>query len=144
MALGDARQVDSGGERFGSWLEFRFAMWLRAGEDAAVAAKKKAARSGAKNIVAFVGSDEARLKEAALKRFGQLVPPEEADFGAEVLDGGAENAEAAVRVVSQTIGALQTLPFFGGKKVIWLKGATLFADSQTGKAGSVPRSTISS
>ena len=65
------------------------------------------------------------------------MPPEEADFGAEVLDGGAENAEAAVRVVSQTIGALQTLPFFGGKKVVWLKGATLFADSQTGKAGSV-------
>ena len=49
----------------------------------------------------------------------------------------AENAEAAVKVISQTIGALQTLPFFGGEKVVWLKGATIFADSQTGKALSV-------
>ena len=104
-----------------------------------MAAKKKTARSaaGSKNILAYVGSDEARLKEAALVRFRELVPPEEADFGAEVIDGGAENAEAAVRVVSETIGALQTLPFFGGKKVVWLKGATIFADSQTGKAQSV-------
>ncbi len=102
-----------------------------------MAAKKRAARGGAENIVAFVGSDEARLKEAALERFGKLVPPEEAEFGAEVIDGAAENAEGAVRIVSQTIGALQTLPFFGGNKVVWLKGATLFADSQTGKAASV-------
>ncbi len=102
-----------------------------------MAAKKKTARGGAKNIIAFVGSDEAKLKEAAMKRFGQLVPPGQEDFGAEVIDGGAGNAEAAVRAIALTIGALQTLPFFGGDKVVWLKGATLFADSQTGKAGSV-------
>lgn len=108
----------------------------------AAAAKKKAARkSGAAkknpNILAFVGSDEARLKEAALEKFRELVPPEEADFGAEVIDGVAENAEGAVRIVTETIGALQTMPFFGGKKVVWLKSANLFADSQTGKAQSV-------
>ena len=102
-----------------------------------MAAKKKAAGRGAGNIIAFVGSDEARLKEAALKRFGTLVAPEEAEFGAEIIDGIADNAEGAVNIVIQTIGALQTLPFFGSDKVVWLKGATLFADSQTGKAASV-------
>ena len=100
-------------------------------------AKKKAPKKASSNILAFVGTDEARLKEAALNCFGKLVSPEEADFGAEVIDGVAENAEAAVKVISQTIGALQTLPFFGGEKVVWLKGATIFADSQTGKALSV-------
>ena len=102
-----------------------------------MAAKKKAPKNASSNILAFVGTDEARLKEAALNCFGKLVSPEEADFGAEVIDGVAENAEAAVKVISQTIGALQTLPFFGGEKVVWLKGATIFADSQTGKALSV-------
>mgnify|MGYP001171849957 FL=1 len=100
-------------------------------------AKKKAPKKASSNILAFVGTDEARLKEAALNCFGKLVSPEEAEFGAEVIDGVAENAEAAVKVISQTIGALQTLPFFGGEKVVWLKGATIFADSQTGKALSV-------
>lgn len=108
-------------------------------ESRGVAAKKRAARaaSGAENILAFVGSDEAQVKEAALVRFRQLVPPEEADFGAEVIDGVAENAEGATRAVAQTINALQTLPFFGGRKVVWLKGANFFADNQTGKAASV-------
>ncbi len=102
-----------------------------------LAAKKKSAAKKAANIFAFVGSDEARVKEEALKRFRELVPPEEADFGAEVIDGGADNAESAVRAVNDTMAALQTLPFFGGNKVVWLKGATFFADNQTGKAQSV-------
>ena len=97
------------------------------GPDSNVAAKEKAVSKGPTNILAFVGSDESRIKEAALNCFGKLVSPEEAEFGAEVIDGTAENAEGAVKVLAQTIGALQTLPFFGGHKVVWLKGATLFA-----------------
>lgn len=108
------------------------------GEDCRpVAARKRASKSGSDRILGFVGSDEARLKEAALEKFRQLVPPEEADFGAEVVDGAADNADAAVTAIRSAIGALQTLPFFGGNKVVWLKGATCFADSQTGKAQSV-------
>lgn len=103
----------------------------------AVAAKKKASKAGSDRILAFVGSDEGRLKEAALLRFRKLVPPEEADFGAEVIDGVSENAETAVNIINSTMGALQTLPFMGGKKTVFLKSANVFADSQTGKAQSV-------
>lgn len=100
--------------------------------------KKKMARSKSSgNIHAFVGTDEAGLKEAALKCFNALVPEEDAEFGAEVIDGVAENAESAVKVITQTLSALQTLPFFGGQKVVWLKSSNVFADSQTGKADSV-------
>ena len=102
-----------------------------------MAAKKQAAGRRAKNIMAFVGSDEARLKEAALKCFRSMVSPEDMEFGAEIIDGIADNAEGAVKIVQQTIGALQTLPFFGSDKVVWLKGATFFSDNQTGKAASV-------
>ena len=102
-----------------------------------MAAKKKAAGRRAGNIMAFVGSDEARLKGAALECFRNMVAPEDVEFGAEIIDGIADNAEGAVNIVVQTIGALQTLPFFGSDKVVWLKGATLFSDSQTGKAASV-------
>ena len=55
--------------------------------------KKKMARSKSSgNIHAFVGTDEAGLKEAALKCFNALVPEEDAEFGAEVIDGVASRS----------------------------------------------------
>jgi DNA polymerase-3 subunit delta len=116
--------------------DFTFLGALRR-QGSVVAANKKAAGRRAGNIMAFVGSDEARLKAAALECFRTAVAPENVEFGAEIIDGIADNAEGAVNIVVQAIGALQTLPFFGSDKVVWLKGATLFADSQTGKAASV-------
>ena len=102
-----------------------------------VTKKKSVSSKSSKNIHAFVGTDEASLKEAALNCFNALAPKEDAEFGAEVIDGVSENADSAVKVITQTLSALQTLPFFGGQKVVWLKGANVFADSQTGKAASV-------
>ena len=64
-----------------------------------MAAKKKASGKASTNILAFVGTDEARLKEAALNCFGKLVPSEDAEFGAEVIDGVAENAESAASLL---------------------------------------------
>lgn len=102
-----------------------------------VTEKKSTKSKSSSNIHAYVGTDEASLKEAALKCFNSLVSEEDAEFGAEVIDGVAENAESAVKVITQTLGALQTLPFFGGQKVVWLKNANVFADTQTGKSTSV-------
>ena len=99
-------------------------------------AKKKAAASKPKasNLFAVVGSDEGKVKEAALKLSQKLAPPDAGDFGMEVIDGIAENADHAGRICADTIQAIQTLPFFGGEKLVWLKSCNFAADNVTGRA----------
>ncbi len=88
----------------------------------------------ANNIHAILGSDEGRVKEAALRLAKKLSPDDAGDFGLETIAGQADNTEHAVRIVNNTVEALQTLPFFGGEKVVWLQGANFFGDTQTGKS----------
>lgn len=91
-------------------------------------------RPTAANIFIFAGSDEARVKEAALRHVQKLTPPDAGDFSNDIIDGTADNAEHAGQICNQVTQALQTLPFFGGGKVVWLKNATFLGDSVTGRA----------
>ena len=99
------------------------------------AKKPTAAKSSASaNVWAWVGTDDLRVKEAALAKVRELTPPDAGEFGVETIEGAADNSEHAARILRNTLEAIQTLPFFGGQKVVWLKGATFLADNQTGKA----------
>ena len=96
---------------------------------------KTKAESG--NIYAVVGSDEAEVKRVAGDLASKLTPPEAGDFGLEVIDGAADNAEQAATRIRSTIEALQTLPFFGGAKLVWLKNANFLGDTVIGRAAGV-------
>jgi DNA polymerase-3 subunit delta len=100
------------------------------------AKKSSAAKSTApsSNVWAWVGTDDLRVKEAALAKVRELTPPDAGEFGVEIIEGAADNSDHAARIVRNTIEAIQTLPFFGGQKVVWLKGATFLADTITGKS----------
>ncbi len=87
------------------------------------------------NLFAFFGTDEAKVKEAALSLAEKLRPSDD-EFGLEVISGAADNADHAGRIIATTIEAILTMPFFGGEKVVWLQGANFFGDNQTGKAES--------
>ena len=95
-----------------------------------MAAPKKGSSS---NFTAVIGNDDLRVKDAALKLARELTPPDGGDFGVDTIDGVAENAEHCAKIVRATLDALQTLPFFGGEKLVWLKNANFLADSQVGK-----------
>ncbi len=97
-------------------------------------AKTKAA---AANIYAVVGSDEAEVKRAAAELAQTLTPPDAGDFGLEIIDGVSENADQAAARIRSAIEALQTLPFFGSSKVVWLKNANFLGDTQVGHAAGV-------
>lgn len=88
-------------------------------------------------IHAVLGSDEAEVKRAATELASNLTPPGAGDFGLEIIDGAADNADQAVARVRSTIEALQTLPFFGDTKVVWLKNANFFGDDQKARSTSV-------
>jgi DNA polymerase-3 subunit delta len=97
-------------------------------------AKTKAATA---KIYAVVGSDEAEVKRVAGDLATRLTPADAGDFGLEVVDGAADNAEQAATRIRSTIEALQTLPFFGSTKLVWLKNANFLGDDQIGKSASV-------
>jgi DNA polymerase III subunit delta len=89
------------------------------------------------NIRAVVGSDEARVKREAADLAKQLAPAEAGEFGLEIIDGAADNVDGAANAIRSTIAALQTLPFFGGGKLVWLKSANFLSDDVKGKSANV-------
>lgn len=95
-------------------------------------AAKKSAQT---TVHAVVGSDEAEIKRAARELADKLTPP--GDFSVDVIDGVAENADAAAGRIHAAIGALNTFAFFGGAKLVWLKNANFLADNVMGRAQAV-------
>jgi DNA polymerase III subunit delta len=103
-------------------------------ESAVLKAKTKAASAA---IYAVVGSDEAEVKRVAAELAEKLTPSGAGEFGLEIVDGAADNAEQAAARIRSTIEALQTLAFLGGAKVVWLKNANFLGDDQKARAPSV-------
>jgi DNA polymerase-3 subunit delta len=98
-----------------------------------VAKSKKETRK----IFAVVGSDEGEVKRSAAALAEQLTPPGLGDFGLEVIDACADNADQAASRIRSAIGALQTLPFMGGSKLVWLKNANCLGDTVIGRSAAV-------
>ena len=77
------------------------------------------------------------MKRRAKKLAIELTPEEGDGFGIDTVDGSAENAEQAVLRIHQVTEAIQTLPFFGGEKLVWLKDINFLADTVTGRSSMV-------
>ena len=99
-------------------------------------AKAKPATSEA-NIHAIVGSDESEVKRVAAELAAKLTPAEAGEFGLEIIDACADNVDQAVSKIHLAIEALQTLPFFGGAKLVWFKNANCLADTVIGRSAAV-------
>jgi DNA polymerase-3 subunit delta len=99
-------------------------------------AKRKEAIVKAANLHFLHGTDEAQVKEAAMRLARDLSPPAGGDFGTEIVDGTAENADHATRLCAQAVEGVQTLPLFGGGKVVWLRNVNFLGDTVTGRAQS--------
>jgi DNA polymerase-3 subunit delta len=89
------------------------------------------------SIFAVLGSDEASVKERALRLAAKLAPPDGGEFGVERIDGAVDNADQAIQKIHSAIEAIQTLPFFGDAKLVWFKDVNFLADTVTGRAASV-------
>ncbi|HEX5491655.1 MAG TPA: hypothetical protein VFX07_10385 [Candidatus Udaeobacter sp.] len=98
---------------------------------------KTKAKTETANIYTVVGSDEAEVKRAAAELAQKLVPNDAGDFGLEIIDGVADHADQAAARVRSAIEALQTLPFFGSTKVVWLKNANFLGDDIKARSSTV-------
>jgi len=99
-----------------------------------VAAKAKTLPPNAGNFHAVVGSDEGMVREKALALYNQLTGGLDDGFTHETIDGIADNSDSAFEICSSTIQALQTIPMFGGDKVVWLRNANFLGDNVTGRS----------
>ena len=94
------------------------------------------AKTRASEVHFVTGSDEAAVRKAAVQLATELAPDADV-FGLEVIDGAADNVEAAINALQQASQALLTLPFLGGSKLVWLKNASFLADVGAGRSESV-------
>lgn len=97
-------------------------------------AKAKSPTSNSAGIFAVIGSDEGMVREEALRLYNQLTGGTDDGFTHEIIDGIADNSDSAFDICSSVVQALQTLPMFGGDKVVWLRNANFFSDSVTGRS----------
>src|SRR6266699_2048932 len=89
------------------------------------------------NIHAVIGSDEAEVKRVAAELAQKLAPKEAGDFGLEMVDGAADNADQAAARIRSAIEGLQTLPFFGNTKLVWLKNVNFLGDDPKARSTAV-------
>ncbi len=99
-----------------------------------MAAKAKPSSPGAGNFFAVVGSDDGMVREKALHLYTQLTGGVDDGFTHETIDGIADNSDSAFEICSSTVQALQTIPMFGGDKVVWLRNANFLGDNVTGRS----------
>jgi DNA polymerase-3 subunit delta len=102
-----------------------------------IAMPKAKTKAASANTYAVLGSDEAEVKRVAAELASNLTPPGAGDFGLEVIDGAADNVDQAEGRVRSAIEALQTLPFFGSTKVVWLKNVNFLGDDQKARSAAV-------
>lgn len=86
------------------------------------------------NFFAVVGTDEGKVREQALALFNELTGGNDDGFTHETLEGTADNSDAAHEICSSAVQALQTVPMFGGDKVVWLRNVNFLADTVTGRS----------
>lgn len=99
-----------------------------------MATKTKNPADTAGNFFAVIGSDEGMVREKALALFNQLTGGVDDGFTHETIDGIADNSDSAYEICSSAVQALQTIPMFGGDKVVWLRNVNFLADNVTGRS----------
>ena len=101
----------------------------------AAVAKKEASNAAAVHLIH--GDDSYLVTGEAHALVNKLCPPEQQAFGLDVVDGAVTLVEEAIEALHKTLEALKTLPFMGGRKVVWLRDASFFQETVVGRSRDV-------
>ncbi len=80
----------------------------------------------------ITGNDEYRITERCRHLAAALAP--EDPMNLEEMEGRADTVDQACEQIDRVQEALLTLPFMGGRKLVYLKNATFFQDGVIGKS----------
>ena len=91
--------------------------------------------SATKNFAFICGPDDFIVNRVGKERFAALATEAGADeFSREIVSGFAANVDEVATAVNRFRDAVQTVPMFGGKRVLWFKDVNFLADTVTGRA----------
>ncbi len=94
-----------------------------------------AAKSPAPVLLVF-GEDEFAVKQRARQVYHQWTG-ELGGLDHEIIDAAVTNSGEALKALAKLREALQTLPFFGSGKVVWLQNCNFLGDERTASAHAV-------
>ncbi|MBN8247158.1 MAG: DNA polymerase III subunit delta [Verrucomicrobia bacterium] len=87
-------------------------------------------------LILVCGDDEFSVRQRARQIWDQWCAGS-SGMDHEVIEGGAATVDEALQRLVRLREAMQTLPFFGGPKLIWLRDATFFGDDRTSQTAAV-------
>ena len=90
----------------------------------------------ASSLALVCGDDEFAVKQRARQLYGQW-SEELGGSDHEIIEATVSNGGDALKVVSKLREALQTLPFFGSGKVVWLRDCNFFGDERAASSQAV-------
>ena len=91
--------------------------------------------TAAKAFAFICGPDDFMVNRLGKERFEALAAAAAADeFSREIISGFAGNVDEVAAAVNRFRDAVQTIPMFGGKRVVWFKDVNFLADTVTGRA----------
>jgi len=91
--------------------------------------------AAAKNFTFICGPDDFIVNRLGRERFEALALATKADeFSREIISGFAGNVAEVETAVARFREVVQTMPMFGGQRIIWFKDVNFLADSITGRA----------
>ena len=93
------------------------------------------AKQGKPQHLLVGGGDEPEVSRRARELFQEWAPDDA--MNAEKVDGRVETVDAALQAIAKTREALETLPFLGGRKLVWLTDATFLGDNPAGRSEGV-------
>ena len=87
-------------------------------------------------LVLVCGDDDLAVKRRAREIYAQWTE-ELGGMDHQIIDAAVSNSGEALRALARLREALQTLPFFGSAKAIWLQDCTLLGDERAASAAAV-------
>jgi DNA polymerase-3 subunit delta len=103
---------------------------------AAKPAKNKMATAKSPSLALICGDDEFAVKQRA-KEIYQTWSEELGGMDHEIIDASISNIGDALNAISKLREALNTLPFFGSGKVVWLRDCNFLGDERAASAQAV-------
>jgi DNA polymerase III subunit delta len=89
-----------------------------------------------KPIWLVFGEDDFAVKERAREIFGGWCA-EAGDLDQEIIDASVANSGEALSQLNRLLDAVQSLPFFGGVKLVWFKNCNFLGDDRTASSAAV-------
>lgn len=90
--------------------------------------------SAARPFTFVCGPDDFLVGRLGREKFEALAKDVTDEFSREVISGFANNVGEVEAAVNRFRESLQTIPMFGGRRVVWLKDVNFLADTVTGRA----------